>query len=126
MDENLDSIAQMKTQLNYHLSKRNSKQHSTAIVQNTSSGMPFSNKEILLKTSQSPLPISQSRITMMDKQASSILNRTSEKPSMSATKRLQNVKFVSAPHSPKGGRKGSKGKNMDLVDAGGVDLPAIL
>ena len=45
---------------------------------------------------------------------------------MSATKRLQNVKFVSAPQSPKGGRKGSKGKNMDLSDAGGVDLPAIL
>jgi hypothetical protein len=88
--------------------------------------MPFSNKEILLKTSQSPLPISQSRITMMDKQASSILNRTSEKQSMSATKRLQNVKFVSAPHSPNGSRKGSKDKNMDLVNAGGVDLPAIL
>lgn len=63
---------------------------------------------------------------MMDKQASSILNKTSEKPSMSATKRLQNVKFVSAPHSPKGARKISKGKNMDLVDTGGVDLPAIL
>ena len=63
---------------------------------------------------------------MMDKQASSILNRTIEKPSMSATKRLQNVKFVSAPQSPKGNRKGSKGKNMDLVDASGVDLPAIL
>jgi hypothetical protein len=61
---------------------------------------------------------------MIDKQASSILHRTIEKGG-SGSKRLQNVKFESAPHTPKR-TKHSAGKNKDLIAAGGVDLPSIL
>jgi hypothetical protein len=60
---------------------------------------------------------------MIDKQASSILHRTIEKGG--ASKRLQNVKFESAPHTPKR-TKNSAGNNKDLIAAGGVDLPSIL